>query len=201
MRAFRLAILAVSMVVVAAVQAADEPPGAGRRLATFAGGCFWCMEGPFDAVPGVLGTTVGYTGGRMPDPTYEKVSAGATGHAEAVQVAFDPARVSYQRLLDVFWKNVDPTDAGGQFCDRGDQYRSAVFTHDAEQQALAEKSRDAVAKQLGKPIATAIVPATAFHPAEDYHQDYAKKNPIRYRFYRRTCGRDRRLEAVWGKAD
>jgi peptide-methionine (S)-S-oxide reductase len=207
MHAFRLSILAVSMLILAAVPsrptaaaAADEPPPALTTLATFAGGCFWCMEGPFDALPGVLATTVGYTGGRTPDPTYPAVSAGGTGHAEAVQVSFDPARVSYQQLLDVFWKNVDPTDAGGQFCDRGDQYRSAVFTHDAEQQKLATASRDAVAKRLGKPVETTIVPATKFHPAEDYHQDYARKNPIRYRFYRTSCGRDRRLEALWGKA-
>jgi peptide-methionine (S)-S-oxide reductase len=204
MRAFRLPILAVSMLVVMAVHArpraaaAADAPAATTALATFAGGCFWCMEGPFDPLPGVLATTVGYTGGRTPDPTYPAVSAGGTGHAEAVQVTFDPARVSYRKLLDVFWKNVDPTDAGGQFCDRGDQYRSAIFTHDAEQQKLAEGSKAAIAKTLAQPIATAIVPATKFYPAEDYHQDYSTKNPIRYRFYRTTCGRDRRLEAVWG---
>jgi peptide-methionine (S)-S-oxide reductase len=198
MRVFRLAILAVSMLVAAAAHAADETPPAGSAVATFAGGCFWCMEGPFDTVPGVLSTTVGYTGGRTPDPTYPVVSAGGTGHAESIQVTFDPSRVTYEQLLDVFWKNVDPTDAGGQFCDRGDQYRSAIFTHDAEQQTLALASREAVAKQLGKPVETRVVPATKFYPAEEYHQDYYRKHPIRYRFYRTTCGRDRRLHAVWG---
>jgi len=190
--------LALLLVVLAAAPlgAADAPNR--TAVATFAGGCFWCMEAPFDALDGVTATTVGYTGGRTADPTYDAVSAGGTGHAESVQVTYDPSRVSYTTLLDVFWRNVDPTDAGGQFCDRGDQYRSAVFTHDAEQQRLAEASRAEVAKRLGRTIATAVVPATKFYPAEDYHQDYAKKNPIRYRFYRTTCGRDRRLKELWG---
>lgn len=188
----------------------ESPPpdaGGGAKLAhatfaqaTFAGGCFWCMEPAFDAVPGVVSTTAGYTGGVARKPTYAEVSSGATGHAESVEVSYDPAKVGYRELLDVFWRNVDPTDGGGQFCDRGDQYRSAIFYHDEEQRRLAEQSkRDLKAsRRLPGPIVTAIVPAAEFHPAEEYHQDYYRKNPLRYRYYRRGCGRDRRLADVWG---
>ena len=201
MPSFLTRILVVSMLVGSAFPAAaEDAKPAATALATFAGGCFWCMQGPFDAVDGVIATTAGYTGGTKVDPTYGEVSSGDTGHAESVQVTYDPSRVGYAKLLDVYWKNVDPTDAGGQFCDRGNQYRTAIFTHDAEQQRLAEESRAVVAKQLGKAIATQIVAATKFYPAEDYHQSYYKKNPLRYRFYRTSCGRDRRLEEVWGKA-
>jgi peptide-methionine (S)-S-oxide reductase len=150
----------------------------------------------------VISTTSGYTGGRVPDPSYEQVSEGGTGHLEAVRVEYDPARVSYQKLLDVFWRNVDPLDDGGQFCDRGSQYASAIFVAGAEQRRLAEASKRAL-EQSGKlkgSIATRILDATAFYPAEDYHQDYATKNPLRYRYYRYGCGRDARLEAVWGAA-
>jgi peptide-methionine (S)-S-oxide reductase len=177
---------------------AAEPASA---KATFAGGCFWCMEPPFDKLPGVVSTTSGYTGGRARNPTYEEVSSGTTGHAESVQVVYDPAKVSYQKLLDVYWHNVDPTDGGGQFCDRGTQYRTAIFYHDEEQHRLAEESKKQAEAKLGKRIVTQIVPASEFYPAEDYHQDYYQKNPVRYRFYRYNCGRDRRLKELWGSSE
>ncbi len=179
-------------------EAARPPENAAR--ATFAGGCFWCMEGPFDELEGVFETTSGYTGGRVENPSYEQVSRGGTGHTEAVQVTYDPARVSYEKLLEVFWRNIDPTDAMGQFCDKGSQYRSGIYWHDAEQRRLAEGSRAELVEQVrfDAPIATEIVEAGAFYPAEDYHQDYYQKNPIRYRFYRTGCERDRRLREVWG---
>jgi peptide-methionine (S)-S-oxide reductase len=176
-------------------------PVEGAAVATFAGGCFWCMEHPFDRIDGVLETTVGYTGGHDVDPTYEKVSAGKTGHAEAVQVRFDPARVSYERLLAVFWRNIDPLTPAAQFCDHGSQYRSAIFYHDDAQAIAARASKQALADsgRFGdRPIVTEIVEAGPFYPAETYHQDYAEKNPIRYRFYRYGCGRDARLEELWG---
>lgn len=171
---------------------------AEQAIATFAGGCFWCMEPPFQALPGVISVTAGYTGGTKPDPTYEDVSGGGTGHAEAVEIVFDPARIRYETLLDVFWHNIDPTVADRQFCDIGSQYRSAVFVHDAAQRKAAETSRDAVQKALGVPVKTQIEDAGPFHRAEEYHQDYFEKNPIRYRYYRRGCGRDARLEELWG---
>ncbi len=173
---------------------------AEQATATFAGGCFWCMEPPFEALAGVTSVTAGYTGGHLANPSYEQVSAGATGHAESVQIVYDPAKVSYQKLLDVFWHNIDPTAVDQQFCDVGTQYRSAIFVHDAGQRKLAEASRDALqaSGRFDKPIATQIVDAGPFYPAEDYHQDYYKKNPIRYRFYRHGCGRDARLAEVWG---
>jgi peptide-methionine (S)-S-oxide reductase len=179
---------------------AAGPPRAGLAVATFAGGCFWCMEPPFDALDGVVSTTSGYTGGRVGRPNYTQVSAGGTGHIEAVRIVFDPARVSYARLLEVFWRNVDPVDAGGQFCDRGAQYRTAVFVHDAEQRRLAEASKAALNAEarLPRAIATEILEAAPFWPAEDYHQDYSRRNPARYRFYRWNCGRDARLREVWG---
>jgi peptide-methionine (S)-S-oxide reductase len=171
-------------------------------LATFAGGCFWCMEPPFDKLDGVISTTSGYIGGHVPNPGYKQVSAGGTGHAEALQITYDPAKVGYQQLLEIFWRNIDPLDAGGQFCDRGDQYRSAVFYHDAEQQRLAERSKQELRngetfKRYGKPIVTEVSAATEFYPAEEYHQDYYKKNPLRYKFYRHGCGRDKVLESYW----
>lgn len=184
--------------------AADAPAPASATLATatFAGGCFWCMEGPFDALPGVVATTAGYTGGTATKPTYEQVSAGGTGHAEAVQVVYDPARVSYEQLLDVFWHNIDPTVADQQFCDHGNQYRSAIFYHSEAQKQAAEVSRDALATQpaVAGGIKTQIVAAGPFYVAEDYHQDYYVKNPVRYKFYRYNCGRDQRLQALWGTA-
>jgi peptide-methionine (S)-S-oxide reductase len=181
--------------------AAPEPaPPAGQAAAVFAGGCFWCMEGPFDALDGVLSTTSGYTGGNVPDPTYEQVSDGATGHVEAVRVVYDPKRVDYAKLLDVFWRNVDPLDAGGQFCDRGPQYASALFVADAAERSAAEASKEKLAARLGTAIATEIRSAGPFYTAEAYHQDYYRKNPLRYRYYRSGCGRDARLEKVWGAA-
>jgi len=170
-------------------------------IATFAGGCFWCVESDFDKVDGVISTTSGYTGGHTANPSYEQVSHGGTGHAEAVEIAYDPAKVSYKKLLDVFWHNIDPLAKDRQFCDHGDQYRSAIFYHDEEQRALAEASKAAVEKRFEQPVATQIVAAGAFYKAEEYHQDYYKKNPIRYKFYRFNCGRDARLEELWGKKD
>lgn len=169
--------------------------------ATFAGGCFWCMEPPFDKLPGVVSTTSGYMGGTVPDPTYEQVSAGGTRHAEVVQVIFDPARVTYARLLDVFWRNIDPITPNRQFCDGGDQYRSAIFYHDEAQQAAARTTKADLdgSKRFNKPIVTEVVAAARFYPAEAYHQDYYTKNPIRYKFYRGRCGRDDRLAELWGK--
>lgn len=167
--------------------------------ATFAGGCFWCMEPPFDKLEGVVSTTSGYTGGRVSNPSYEQVSYGGTGHLESVEVAYDPQKISYEKLLEVFWQNVDPTDSGGQFCDRGEQYETAIFFHDEEQRRLAEESKRKLidSGRLQKPIVTPVRPATAFYAAEEYHQDYYKKNPIRYKFYRSRCGRDRVLEKLW----
>jgi len=170
--------------------------------ATFAGGCFWCMEPPYDKLDGVISTTSGYTGGTKLNPTYEQVSGGHTGHFEAIEVLYDPKKVSYEKLLEVFWHNIDPTDQHGQFCDKGPQYRSAIFYHDEEQKRLAEQSKSALvaSKPFKEPVVTEILPASEFYPAEEYHQDYYRKNPIRYKFYRGGCGRDQRLEAVWGSS-
>lgn len=170
-----------------------------RTTAIFAGGCFWCMEPPFDALDGVVSTTSGYTGGQTKNPTYEQVSDGRTGHTEAVRVVYDPSKVTYDTLLEVFWRNVDPLDDGGQFCDRGPQYRSGIYYQSEEERRSAEKSRQKVATRFARPIATEIVAATAFYEAEGYHQDYYKKNSIRYKFYRWNCGRDQRLEELWNK--
>ncbi len=187
-------LLAISLILF--VSAAPAPPLA---KATFAGGCFWCMVHPFDSLPGVVSVTSGYAGGQVKNPTYEEVSAGGTGHREAVQVVYDPRRVTYAKLLDVFWHNIDPTDNGGQFCDKGTQYRSAIFYHDETQKRLAEESKQGIARRLKK-VYTDVLPAADFYAAEDYHQDYYKKNPIRYQFYRFNCGRDQRLAHVWGSA-
>ncbi len=182
-------------------QVAVPKPAEGQQLATFAGGCFWCVESDFDKIDGVIATTSGFMGGTTPNPTYKQVTAGGTGHIEVVQIVFDPAKVSYQKLLDVFWRTVDPYDAGGQFCDRGDSYETAIFAHGAEQLHAAEASKQALAKTGPKaPIVTPIRVAGAFTPAEDYHQDYYKKNPVRYAYYRHSCGRDARIEALWGKS-
>ena len=173
----------------------------GLARATFAGGCFWCMEPPFEKIPGVQSVTSGYAGGRVKNPSYEQVSSGGTGHAEAVQVAYDPSRVSYEQLVEVFWRNVDPTDAGGQFCDRGNQYRTAIFYEGDSQKLAAQESKRALdaSAVLGKPVVTEVVALEAFYPAEGYHQDFYKKDPGRYHSYRAGCGRDRRLEQLWGK--
>ncbi|MBU1263806.1 MAG: peptide-methionine (S)-S-oxide reductase MsrA [Gammaproteobacteria bacterium] len=191
------ALLLAALALPGLADAAD----AALAKATFAGGCFWCMEPPYDKLDGVVSTTSGYIGGRTQNPTYEAVSAGGTGHAEAVEIVYDPAKVSYAKLLDVFWRNIDPTVRNRQFCDVGDQYRSAIFYHDAEQKRLAEASKAALAKSkpFPQPIVTEIVPAGVFTAAEAYHQDYYLKNPVRYKFYRYRCGRDQRLEELWGK--
>ncbi len=173
------------------------------RFATFAGGCFWCMEPSFAGLPGVLEVVSGYTGGKTANPTYEDVCAGNTGHAEAVRVRFDPAVIRYEELLDLFWRNIDPTDGGGQFADRGNQYRSAIFYHDAAQKAAAEASRDALEASgvLPGPVKTGIEAAGPFYPAEEYHQQFCRKRPLRYQAYREGSGRPAGLAALWGIGD
>ncbi len=194
----KLALLASLIALLALAPAQAQT----RAVAIFAGGCFWCMEPPFDKLDGVLATTSGYIGGTKADPTYEQVTSGRTGHYEALQVEYDPARVSYQQLLDVFWRNIDPLDAAGQFCDKGPQYRSGIFALDDSQRAMAEASRAALEKSGKLPgrIVTEILPAAKFYPAEAYHQDYYRKNSASYTYYRWSCGRDRRLEKLWGPA-
>ncbi len=174
---------------------------AATEKATFAGGCFWCMEPPYDAIPGVISTTSGYIGGSTANPTYEQVSAGGSGHIEVVRVVYDPARISYASLVERFFPTIDPVDGGVQFCDRGSQYRSAIFVANPRERAVAEaaKAKAARALKVPGPIVTSILPAARFYPAEGYHQDYYRKNPIRYKFYRTTCGRDARLSRVWGR--
>ena len=181
-------------------KAATPARPAVTATATFAGGCFWCTESDFDKVEGVISTTSGYIGGRTANPTYESVTAGGTGHAEAVQVVYDPSKVSYAKLLEYFWRTIDPTVKDRQFCDVGSSYRSAIFVHDDQQRALAEASKKALStsKPFREPIVTEIVKATTFYPAEEYHQDYYIKNPVRYKFYRFNCGRDARLKQLWG---
>jgi len=199
----RGALMALSVAVAAhaGAQAPKEPPP-GKALATFAGGCFWCMEAPYDKLDGVISTTSGYMGGTKKNPTYGEVSSGSTGHTEVVQVVYDPAKVSYEKLLDVYWHNVDPTVTDRQFCDVGSQYRTAIFVHTEDQRKAAEKSKDEVAKTkpFKEPIVTPVVAAGDFWPAEDYHQDYYIKNPVRYTYYRTGCGRDARLKSLWGAA-
>ena len=191
----------------AGAMAQPQPDGGpnkapGTAVAIFAGGCFWCVEADFDKVPGVLRTISGYTGGKAENPTYNQVVSGSTGHTEAVEITFDPSKVSYQKLLDVFWRNHDPLAKDRQFCDTGNQYRPAIFFHGEEQQKLAEETRKAVqAKFAPRVVHTEIAKAEKFYPAEDYHQDYYEKNPVRYKFYRFNCGRDQRLEELWGKPD
>lgn len=169
--------------------------------ATFAGGCFWCMEPPYDKTNGVISTISGYSGGHEENPTYEEVSSGKTGHTEVMQVTYDPQKVSYEELLDIFWRNINPVDADGQFVDRGSQYRPAIFYHDEEQKRLAERSRDKLeaSGRFNAPIATEIVPLEKFYPAEDYHQDYYQKSPLRYQLYRYNSGRDQFLNKIWGE--
>lgn len=201
-RVFAAALLAAA--TTAAVAQAIGPGGAApaRAVATFAGGCFWCVEADFDKVPGVLSTTSGYTGGKLVNPSYEQVAAKVTGHAEVVRIEFDPARVSYARLLEVFWRSIDPTTRDRQFCDAGSPYRTAIFVHDEAQAQAARASLSALerSKPFAAPIVTAVEPAGAFYRAEEYHQDYYLKNPVRYRYYRTSCGRDARLQELWGPA-
>src|SRR6266480_3351737 len=193
-------VIALSALLLLALFAPAAGQGSEPRtaIATFAGGCFWCVEADFDKVKGVISTTSGYTGGRAANPTYEQVSHGGTGHAEAVEIAFNPAEVNYERLLDVFWHNIDPLAKDRQFCDVGDQYRTAIFYHSEEQRQAAERSKALAQSRFKEPIQTEVVPAGPFYKAEDYHQDYYLKNPIRYAFYRFNCGRDARLEELWG---
>ena len=200
-----VALNLIGMAGFALVQAQSPAPATKAKpavtaVATFAGGCFWCMEGPFDALDGVISTTSGYTGGSKKDPTYQEVSAGRTGHAEAVQIVYDPAKVTYEKLLDVFWHNIDPTVKDRQFCDVGSQYRSGIFVGDDAQKKAAEASKAALdkSKPFKAAIVTEITAATMFYAAEDYHQDYYLKNPVRYRFYRQGCGRDAHLKELWG---
>lgn len=180
-----------------------NPVFAEKQLETaiFAGGCFWCMEPPFDKLDGVISTTSGYTAGQKENPSYKEVSSGTTGHTEAVQIVFDPEKVSYAELLDVFWKNIDPFVINRQFCDSGNQYRSGLYYLNQDQEKSARLSREHLekTKTIEKPVVTEIVAASTFYPAEEYHQDYYIKNPLRYKFYRYSCGRDQRLEKLWGK--
>lgn len=178
----------------------SQSPEGNFAKATFAGGCFWCMEHPFDELDGVVSTTSGYTGGHTVDPTYPEVSAGGTGHTEAVQIEYDPTKVTYEELLNVYWRNVDPTTPDAQFCDHGNQYRPEIFYHTEEQQQLAEASRTHIekTKTFPEPIVIEITQGTTFYPAEDFHQNYYQTNPLRYKFYRLACGRDSRLAALWG---
>jgi peptide-methionine (S)-S-oxide reductase len=182
--------------------ASNPSPAAaqGFARATFAGGCFWCLETAFEGVPGVVSAVSGYSGGPKQNPKYEEVGAGGTGHAEVVQVLYDPRKIGYEKLLYIFWRNIDPLSAGGQFCDRGSQYRSAIFYHDATQRRLAENSKRVLeaSKRFGQPIVTEIVAFVKFWPAEEYHQDFYKKEPEHYRSYREGCGRDLRLKEIWG---
>ena len=198
-------VLLASSLAISAVLAQSAPQQADKSAklaaATFAGGCFWCMEPPYDALEGVVSTTSGFMGGTTPNPTYRQVTAGGTGHLEVVQVLYDPTKVTYETLLAVYWRNVDPYDGGGQFCDRGESYKTAIFAHTPEQKRLAEASKAALVASgpFKQPIATVVRDAGPFTAAEDYHQDYYTKNPLRYKYYRFRCGRDARLEAVWGK--
>ena len=190
--------VAGAFLAAAAIHAAAEETEHAK--ATFAGGCFWCVEEAFEKVPGVIAAVSGYTGGDVANPSYKQVTGGQTGHAEAVEVIFDPAQVTYEQLLDIFWRNVDPTVVDRQFCDIGNQYRTAVFVHDDEQRRLAEASKTALqeSKPFAAPVVTPVVAASTFYPAEDYHQDYYKRNPLRYKFYKWNCGRAQRLAELWG---
>ncbi len=199
------AVLAVALLLSAALSLSTASLSSaaedGLEVATFAGGCFWCVESDFDNVPGVVHTISGYTGGVLPDPTYKRVSAGGTGHRESVQIFYDPKRVGYAALVEIFWRSVDPTDAGGQFCDRGQSYETAIFANSLEQKQQAEVSKRALQRSrvLDRPVVTPIEVAGPFYPAEDYHQDYYNKNPLRYGFYRYNCRRDARVEELWGE--
>lgn len=187
------ALLPALLVLLSPLQAAEP------QTATFAGGCFWCVEEAFDKIEGVLSTTSGYANGKIDNPTYDQVSRGGTGYVESLQTVYDPDRVSYEKLLEVFWHNHDPTDGGGQFCDRGNQYRPAIFYHNDQQRRLADQSRETLRnnKPFKRPILTAIEPLKVFYPAETKHQNYHQKNPVRYKFYKFTCGREGRLEELW----
>ena len=198
-RAFLISAFLASVAGILLPAAVGIAQAAEPKSAVFAGGCFWCVEEAFDAVPGVMATTSGYTGGNLANPTYRQVTAGGTGHYEAVKVDYDPAKVTYEQLLGVFWRNVDPFDPIGQFCDKGDSYRSAIFTETPDEKAKAEASLKQVAGSFKDPIATKILPAATFYPAEDYHQDYYITTSVKYKFYKNACGRVDRLQQIWGK--
>jgi peptide-methionine (S)-S-oxide reductase len=195
----RIVLSAMFALAVVGAAFAQTPQVAERATATFAGGCFWCTEADFDKVPGVLSTTSGYTGGSVANPTYHQVSAGGTGHAEAVEVVYDPRKVDYATLVDYFFHHVDPTVRNRQFCDVGDQYRTAIFVHNAQERQVAEAAKAKAEQALKQPVFTQIVDAGPFYAAEDYHQDFYKKNELKYKFYRWNCGRDQRLQQLWGK--
>lgn len=190
-------LIALTLAWPGGVSAVEEEAARETAEAIFAGGCFWCMEPPYDQLDGVEATVSGYTGGDVANPSYEQVTRGGTGHYEAVKVIYDPGQVSYRELIAVFWHNIDPLDDGGQFCDRGSSYRSAIFYRNDKQRQIAEESKEAVAEQFSRPVATEIIAAKEFYPAEDYHQNYYQKNPVRYKYYRYRCGRDQRLEDLW----
>ena len=195
------ALLLLGSIGFAAGAQPAKPADSTRATATavFAGGCFWCLEADFDKLSGVIATESGYTGGKTPNPTYHQVGAGGTGHTEAVRVSYDPAKASYQQLVDYFWRHIDPTVKDRQFCDIGSQYRSAIYWQNEAERKIVEASRDALLKSGKLPqVLTEIAAASAFYPAEEYHQDYYKKNPIRYAYYRRGCGRDARVHEIWG---
>jgi peptide-methionine (S)-S-oxide reductase len=197
-----LLLLTITLLTISTAYSEPDQQSVSSELsvATFAGGCFWCMEPPFDKIDGVISTTSGYTDGHKKDPNYKEVSAGGTGHTEAVQIVYDPSKVSYEKLLKIFWRNIDPTTPNRQFCDKGSQYRSGIYYHNQEQKQLAKESKAELDsnKPFPQPIVTEIKMASQFYPAEDYHQDYYQKNPIRYKFYRHGCGRDKRLKSLWG---
>ena len=202
MKLARTLALAALAGLASGAAAQGKPAPAGLEKATFAGGCFWCMEPPFDALPGVVSTTSGYMGGQKKNPSYEEVSSGATGHTEVLQVVYDPKTIGYEKLMEVYWRNVDPTVKDRQFCDSGTQYRTAVFYHTPEQKRVAEasKARLEATKPFKAAIVTPVQAAGDFWPAEDYHQDYYKKNPVKYKFYSTNCGRAARLEELWGRS-
>ncbi len=193
-----IAFAVVAMVLTPGVAAAQGAQS-GQAVAIFAGGCFWCTEADFDKVAGVISTTSGYIGGKSANPTYEQVSSGGSGHAEAVRIVYDPGKVSYEKLLTIYWRTVDPTVKSRQFCDTGDQYRTAIFVGNDAERKLAEASKQKAAAELKQPIHTQIAAAGPFYNAEAYHQDFYQKNPTKYKFYRWNCGRDQRLEQLWGK--
>ncbi|MDO8876818.1 MAG: peptide-methionine (S)-S-oxide reductase MsrA [Pseudolabrys sp.] len=194
----RRLLLGLALIFAVAAPVAAQEKANEKAVAIFAGGCFWCTESDFDKVPGVLATVSGYIAGKASTATYKQVSAGGTGHAEAVEVTYDPAKVSYQQLLEVYWRSIDPTVKDAQFCDHGDMYRSAIFVRNDAERKLAEASKKQVEAELKKPVYTQIADATPFYAAEEYHQDFYKKNPAKYKFYRWNCGRDQRLEQIWG---
>lgn len=190
--------LVISLILGATMTKAEAEPQPSTEIAIFSGGCFWGEEEVFDDLPGVISVISGYTGGHIKNPTYAQVSNERTGHKEAVKVTFDPSKITYEQLLDKYWRNIDPFNASGQFCDIGDSYKAVIFYASEAQKTLAEASKKKVETQLGKPVVTELQAASTFYPAEEYHQKYAKKNPIRYKFYRYSCGRDKRLKEVWG---